>query len=233
VRKAATHIFISGTEANVTGLVLAGSADFKVLLSQSDILDHRLKTIIPGVLDICYGGEEGFNQAIHLAADIMKDVRLVRERELLARLFSMISTNGACSFGLRETMMAWDSGAVDTLLLWDELDVYRCTMRDAEGTESLHYFSQKQLDENSHPDGTADMMVEHVLLTEWMADHHETSGAKLEFVTNKSPEGAQFVKGLGGIGSFLRFQMSFDAPADTEDADAGFGSDSDEFETLV
>jgi peptide chain release factor subunit 1 len=236
VRKAAetaTHIFITGAEANVTGLVLAGSADFKVLLSQSDILDHRLKTIILGVLDICYGGEEGFNQAIHLAADIMKDVRLVREQELLTKLFSMISTNSACSFGVRETMMAWDSGAIDTLLLWDELDIYRCSLRDAEGNECLHYFSEKQLDENLHLDGTADVMVDHELLTEWMAENHDTRGVKLEFVTNKSPEGAQFVKGLGGIGSFLRFQMSFDAPVDTDEANAGFDSDFDDFETLV
>jgi peptide chain release factor subunit 1 len=236
VRKAAetaTQVFISGAEANVTGLILAGSADFKTQLSQSDILDNRLKGIILGVLDICYGGEDGFNQAIHMSADIMKDVRLVREQELLTKLFQLISTGGACSFGVRETMMAWDASAIETLILWDELDVYRCTMRDADGNESVAYYSEKQIDDNSHLSGGAEQMADKVLLTDWMAENALTRGVKLEFVTNKSPEGGQFVKGLGGIGSLLRFQMCFDTGANTEHDDAGFDSDFDDFENLV
>jgi peptide chain release factor subunit 1 len=179
VRKAAetaTQVFISGAEANVTGLILAGSADFKTQLSQSDILDNRLKNIILGVLDICYGGEEGFNQAIHMSADIMKDVRLVREQELLNKLFQLISTGGACSFGVRETMMAWDAGAVDTLILWDELAIYRCTTCDADGNESIHCSSERQIEGNSHLTGGAEQMAAQELLADWMAQNAQTRG---------------------------------------------------------
>jgi peptide chain release factor subunit 1 len=31
----------------------------------------------------------------------------------------------------------------------------------------------------------------------------------LEFVTNKSQEGAQFVRGIGGIGGLLRYRVDF------------------------
>ncbi|KAH9999488.1 hypothetical protein BJV77DRAFT_977495, partial [Russula vinacea] len=31
----------------------------------------------------------------------------------------------------------------------------------------------------------------------------------LEFVTNRSQEGAQFVKGFGGIGGLLRYKLDF------------------------
>lgn len=233
VAETANQLFISDAEANVTGLIFAGSADFKNQLAQSDILDHRLKSIILGVLDICYGGEEGFNQAIHMAAEIMKDVRLVREQELLNKLFDLISTGGACSFGVRETMMAWDAGAIDTLILWDELDVYRCTMRDSEGEETIQYFTERQLEDKEHLTGKTDQLVDKVLLTDWMAENHQTRGVKLEFCSNKSPEGAQFVKGLGGIGSLLRFQMSFEVYTEQEDDGAGFDSDFDDFENIV
>lgn len=33
---------------------------------------------------------------------------------------------------------------------------------------------------------------------------------KLELITDKSPDGFQFVKGFGGIGGFLRYQMNLD-----------------------
>jgi peptide chain release factor subunit 1 len=233
VAETATNVFIQGTETTVTGLILAGSADFKIQLSQSDILDNRLKNIILGTLDICYGGEEGFNQAIHMAADIMKDVRLVREQELLTKLFALISTGGACAYGLRETMMAWDAGAIETLILWDELDVYRCTLRDADGNTVIQHYTEKQMEGQAHLQGGAEELVESVLLTEWMAENHTQRGAKLEFVTNKSAEGAQFVKGLTGIGALLRFQMCFDGFVDTDQANEGFDSDFDDFETLV
>lgn len=37
-------------------------------------------------------------------------------------------------------------------------------------------------------------------LVEWFANNYKRFGANLEFITNKSQEGAQFCKGFGGIG---------------------------------
>ena len=236
VAETATQVFIDPQTAEpiVTGLILSGAADFKVQLSQSDILDPRLKNIILGIYDICYGGEDGFNQTIKMAADLMKDVRLVREQELLNKLFEMISTNGPCSFGVKETMMAWDAGAIDTLILWDELKEYRCTLKDSEGNEVVQYFSEAQLEKNEHLQNSShEELVEKVLLTEWMAENHKSRGVKLEFVTNKSAEGAQFVKGLGGVGALLRYQLSFEEYKEDDDFDNGFDSDFDEFENIV
>ncbi|MES1922700.1 translation termination factor eRF1 [Bonamia ostreae] len=35
-------------------------------------------------------------------------------------------------------------------------------------------------------------------------------GTKLNFVTDCSQEGGQFVRGFGGIGGILRYQLNFD-----------------------
>lgn len=55
----ATHIFIKPqtSQPNVSGLVLAGSAEFKTELSQSDMFDPRLQAKILNVVDVSYGGE--------------------------------------------------------------------------------------------------------------------------------------------------------------------------------
>jgi len=37
-------------------------------------------------------------------------------------------------------------------------------------------------------------------LLEWFANNYKNFGATLEIVTDRSQEGAQFVKGFGGIG---------------------------------
>ena len=47
-----------------SGLILAGSADFKTELSQSDMFDQRLQVKVIKLVDVSYGGENGFNQVI-------------------------------------------------------------------------------------------------------------------------------------------------------------------------
>jgi peptide chain release factor subunit 1 len=65
VAELAVQHFITADKVNVTGIVLAGSADFKNELSQSDMLDQRLAAKIVKVVDVSYGGENGFNQVCY------------------------------------------------------------------------------------------------------------------------------------------------------------------------
>lgn len=62
VAELAVQFFVTNDKVNVTGLIMAGSADFKTELSQSDMLDQRLQAKIIKIVDISYGGENGFNQ---------------------------------------------------------------------------------------------------------------------------------------------------------------------------
>lgn len=56
VAEIATQIFITNDRPNVAGLIMAGSADFKTELSQSDLFDQRLQACVIGVVDVSYGG---------------------------------------------------------------------------------------------------------------------------------------------------------------------------------
>merc|ERR1711990_1195413 len=64
VAETSVQMFITNDKVNVAGLILAGSADFKTNLNQSDMFDNRLAAKVLTTVDISYGGENGFNQAI-------------------------------------------------------------------------------------------------------------------------------------------------------------------------
>lgn len=66
-------------------------------------------------------------------------------------------------------------------------------------------------------------------LLEWFSEKYKDFGANLEFVTNRSQEGAQFVKGFGGIGGLLRYKVDFSnlASADEEEEDEFLSDDED------
>lgn len=50
-------------------------------------------------------------------------------------------------------------------------------------------------------------IIKTIPLSEWLCENYTNYGAKLEFISDKSPEGFQFVTGFGGIGGFLRFKI--------------------------
>ena len=57
VAETAVQLFISNDKPNISGMILAGSADFKTELSQSDMFDPRLQGKIIKLVDVSYGGE--------------------------------------------------------------------------------------------------------------------------------------------------------------------------------
>lgn len=65
-------------------------------------------------------------------------------------------------------------------------------------------------------------------LLEWFTEKYRDFGAQLEFITNRSQEGAQFVKGFGGIGGLLRYKVDFTNLASVDDeGEDEFMSDDD------
>ena len=140
VRKVAEHAvqhFITNDKVNVAGLVLAGSADFKSELNQSDIFDPRLAAKVIKVVDVSYGGENGFNQAIELAAESLANVKFVQEKKLIQKYFDEISLDsGKYCFGIEDTLKALEMGAVETLIVWENLDITRYVLMNAAGGTS-------------------------------------------------------------------------------------------------
>ncbi|KAH9967995.1 peptide chain release factor eRF/aRF subunit 1 [Russula dissimulans] len=234
VRKVAEHAvqhFITNDRVNVTGLVLAGSADFKTELSQSDMFDPRLGGKVIKVVDVSYGGENGFNQAIDLAAESLANVKFVQEKKLIQKYFDEISQDsGKYCFGIVDTLKALELGAVETLIVWENLDITRFTLRNAAGEEIIaHVNKEQEKDREKFVDKSTGLEMEQAQepqpLLEWFAEKYKEFGANLEFVTNRSQEGAQFVKGFGGIGGLLRYKVDFTNLGSTDDDEDEFFSD--------
>ena len=62
-------------------------------------------------------------------------------------------------------------------------------------------------------------------LVEWFAENYKSFGTTLEFITNRSQEGTQFVKGFGGIGGILRYKVEFVDENDLELASSDDGEE--------
>ena len=134
VGELAVQHFITNDKVNVAGLVLAGSADFKTELSQSDLLDIRLQAKIVKIVDISYGMEVGWQQAIDLSSEALSNVKFVQEKKLIQKYFDEIAQDtGKYIYGVDDTLKTLELGAVETLIIWENLDLTRHVLRNAAG----------------------------------------------------------------------------------------------------
>ncbi|KAJ3190009.1 Electron transfer flavoprotein alpha-subunit [Gaertneriomyces sp. JEL0708] len=229
VAELAVQFFISNDKVNVAGLVLAGSADFKTDLSQSDLLDQRLQAKIIKVVDVSYGGENGFNQAIELCGEVLQNVKFIQEKKLIQKYFDEISQDtGKYCFGIDDTLKALDLGAVETLIVWEDLDITRYVLKNPQTGEEFvkHLTNEQEKNQDNFRDSATQTdleTVEKMPLLEWFTEKYKDFGATLEYITNKSQEGSQFVKGFGGIGGLLRYKVDFQQM--TYDSDDEYLSD--------
>merc|ERR1719183_447227 len=134
VAELAKQLFITNDKVNVSGIILAGSADFKNDLFQADCFDQRLVAKVLKTVDVSYGGENGFNQAIELSAETLGNVKFVQEKKLISQYFEQISQDtGKFCFGIDHTLKGANSGEEEVRHMSPEQEADKSNFVSKEG----------------------------------------------------------------------------------------------------
>jgi len=186
------------------------------------MFDQRLQAKVIKIVDVSYGGENGFNQAIELSAEVLANVKFIQEKKLISKYFEEIAQDtGKYCYGVKDTLYALSMGAVETLIVWESLEITRYQFKMPTGEEKILHLTKEEEKNPAHfvdpATGTELEVIEKISLLEWFANNYKKFGAVLEFITNKSQEGSQFCKGFGGIGGLLRYRVDF-AALENDDA---------------
>src|SRR3984885_4183949 len=145
VAELAVQNYITNDKVNVAGLILAGSADFKNDLNQSDMFDQRLQSKVIKIVDVSYGGENGFNQAIELSSETLSNVKFIQEKKLINSYFDEISQDtGKVCYGIDDTLKALELGACETLIVYENLEYTRWTVKNANGNQVILHTTKQQ-----------------------------------------------------------------------------------------
>ena len=153
----------------------------------------------------------GFNQAIELSKDALKNVKFVHEKKIIGNFFEEIAKDtGKYVFGLKDTIEALENGMVDLLIIWENIDFVRLTLKDNKDEIRIETVSGKKVQGQKFKPEDSDVeyeIIEKVSLSEWLLNNYKRYVSHLEIVTDKTSEGNQFVKGFGGIGGILRYKL--------------------------
>jgi len=209
---------ILGQTPDLRGLIVGGPGPSKYDFEDGDYLNYELKKKIVATVDTAYVGDNGIDEVLEKAPEILRGVRYSEEKRLVQRfLYEVGHDTGLAAYGESDVRRALDTGLVSVLLLSEKLDMVHATIkcRACGFTEDRlvlpHEMSRLEQDAASvqcKKCSNATLQVEKRDLLEEFAEIGENKGVDVEIISAETEEGQQLLKGFGGIAAILRYSKT-------------------------
>lgn len=200
------------------GLIIGGPGPTKYDFEKGEYLNYQLKNKIIDTLDTAYVEEQGVKEVVDKAPEIMKKVRYIEEKNIMQKfLYEVGHDTGLITYGESEVRRLLQSGAVRTLLMSEELDLVRVTVKcSACGYEEQHTVKPKDL-----PDFEKGLVgrpcasckapslsiIDKKDVVDDLADLAEVSNTDVEIISGETEEGQMLKSAFGGVAAILRFKI--------------------------
>ncbi|MDD5148103.1 MAG: peptide chain release factor aRF-1 [Candidatus ainarchaeum sp.] len=195
------------------GVIVGGPGMTKNYFVNKNLIDHRIKKKILGLVDTSYTEESGIREVVQKADELLKDADAVKEKNTVNSFMEGIVKTGLAAYGQKEVEQALEIGKVSHLLVSDALEwmVFKFHCEKCGNNEELVVKEPKKFDSSSYKCGkcgssTQAEVIEEIDYADWLMEKAQATGATTYIVSTDTPEGEQFYKGFGGIGAMLRYR---------------------------
>lgn len=195
---------------DLKGVIVGGPGHTKEEFVEGDYLHHEIKQKIITTVDTSYTGEFGIREVMDKSMDVLTEIDVMREKKLVQRfLHELVDENGLASYGEAEVRHNLAIGAVEILLLSEDLKkkrlVYHCPSCKAKTEKTFRKeveeteISCPNCGEKMKPEEGRDLIDEFVEMAEEV-------GSEVEIISTETEEGMQLSKAFGGIAAILRYR---------------------------
>lgn len=167
----------------INGILIGAPEPTKTEFLESEYLHHELRNKIISTTSISTTTEAGLRQLLNESKEVIEDQEITKQREYCERFLTGLSTDeDEITYGVDQTLKALDYGAVDTLLVSENLprDTEEQLLDGTEETNVLNYLQQSV----------------------------QEYGSDIIFISDNFEEGSQFRDAFGGIGAILRYPIN-------------------------
>jgi peptide chain release factor subunit 1 len=200
------------------GLILAGPGPTKYDFEKGEYLNYMLKNKIIDTIDTAYVEEQGVKEVVEKAPEIMRKVRYIEEKQIMQQfLYEVGHDTGMITYGEAEVRRALEAGAVRTLLISENFDLLRVTVKcSACDYEEKHTIKSQKLTEFEQglsgkpcPKCQAPSLsiVDKQDVIDDLAQLAEQANSDVEIISGETEEGQMLKNSFGGIAAILRFKM--------------------------
>jgi len=191
---------------DVLGIIVGGPGPAKESWYHGDFLKTDIKNKVLGVKSVSYANEAGLHELVERAQDILAEASVMKEKKLLERFFTELQKDsGLVTYGLTSVVNAVQNGAVEIILVSDDLEVEELEVECRCG-HAYKKFGKKD-DEHTCPKcgGTMGIIGEMDIIDalEDLASQYST---EVIIISRETGEGDKLYQ-LGGLGAILRYKL--------------------------
>jgi peptide chain release factor subunit 1 len=200
------------------GLIIAGPGPTKYDFEKGEYLNYMLKNKIIDTIDTAYVEEQGVKEVVDKAPEIMRKVRYIEEKQIMQQfLYEVGHDTGMITYGEAEVRRALEAGAVRILLISENIDLLRVTVKcTACGYQEQHTIKSQALTSFEQslvgkpcPKCQAPSLAiaEKQDIIDDLAQIAEHTNTNVEIISVETEEGQMLKNSFGGIAAILRFKM--------------------------
>ena len=193
------------------GVIIGGPGHTKEEFVKGDYLHHEIKNKVITTVDTSYTGEFGIREVIEKSMDVLAEIDVMREKKLVQKfLTELVSDEGLASYGEAEVRKNLEMGAVEVLLLSEDINSRRdkfecpsCGFIDAKTFKN----TKTESEENCPQCGEKMNLIESKDVIDDFVEMAEEVGSEVEIISTETEEGMQLLKAFGGVGAVLRYRV--------------------------
>jgi peptide chain release factor subunit 1 len=200
------------------GIILAGPGPTKYDFEKGEYLNYMLKNKIIDTIDTAYVEEQGVKEVVGKAPEIMRKVRYIEEKQIMQQfLYEVGHDTGMITYGEAEVRRALEAGAVRTLLLSENVDLLRVTVKCTACSyqeqhtikgQTLTSFEQSLAGKPCPKCQAPSLAIAETQdVIDDLAQIAEYANTDVEIISGETEEGQMLKNAFGGIAAILRFKM--------------------------
>ncbi|MDO5851644.1 MAG: peptide chain release factor aRF-1 [Methanobacteriaceae archaeon] len=196
---------------DLKGVIIGGPGHTKEEFIEGDYLHYEIKDKIINTVDTSYTGDFGIREVIDKSEDTLEEMDIMQEKKYMKRFLSqLISEEGLASYGEDEVRKNLKMGAIDVLLLSENLKTKRQTYTcpQCETTETITTKQHQEPPTKRCPNCNEEMKITKTQDTiEELVEIAEEVATHVEVISVETEEGIQLYKAFGGIAAILRYKI--------------------------
>ena len=187
------------------GVLVGGPSPTKDEFLDGDYLHHELGDMVLGKFDVSYTDESGLYDLVDAAEDVLAETEVMKDKSEMEEFFEQLHDGGKATYGFDATRQNLVMGAVDRLLISEDLRKDVVTY-DCGGREAFELIDRKA-DAPSHTceDGSEGELEDREDAIDHLIELAEQRGSEVKFISTDFEKGEQLLTAFGGIAGILRY----------------------------
>ncbi|WP_226011041.1 peptide chain release factor aRF-1 [Halomicrobium salinisoli] len=191
------------------GILVGGPSPTKDEFLDGDYLHHELQDTVIGKFDVAYTDESGLYDLVDAASDVLAEHEMLEDKRAMEEFFEQLHDGEKATYGFEPTRENLMMGAVDRLLISEDLRQDVVTYTCENGHDERELLDQREDTPEHTCDRCGDTVSAEAGEREDAIDHlmeiADQRGTETLFISTDFEKGDQLLSAFGGVAGLLRY----------------------------